>query len=112
RIAQGTEWAVCAGQSAEGDRLCVPRRPSHGDDREGHHEELLRKVRHARVLELLLQRRTSGTDRGPTISARFRWHYRQRSMGRSDRIHDWSDVESEGALGGAGHGFEDGSGSG
>ena len=53
---------------AESDRLCLPRRPSHGDDRQGHHEGVLREARRAFVLELVLERRPPGPDRSPALS--------------------------------------------
>ena len=39
------------------------------------------------------------TARGPAISGRFRRHYCQCPMGRSDRLHDWRYLESEGNFG-------------
>ena len=62
------------------------------------------------VLELLLQRRTPGADRGAALPRRLRRHRRQRAVGRSDRLHDRRDVESESAQRRAGHGGQDGAG--
>ena len=66
-------------------------------DVEGHHQGLLRPRRVEVVLELVLQRRPPGADRGPALPRGLRRHRRQRAVGRSDRLHDRRDVEPAGA---------------
>ena len=63
-----------------------------------------------RLLELLLQRRTPGTDRGAALPRRFRRHRRELAVGGSDRLHHRRDVESEGAERGAAHARQAGAG--
>ena len=62
------------------------------------------------VLELVLQRRPAGADRGAALPRGLRRHRGQRAVGRSDRLHDWRDVESARAHGDAGDAGQDGDG--
>ena len=77
-------------------------------DVEGHHQGLLRPRGSQVVLELVLQRRPPGADRGAALPRRLRRHRGQRAVGRSDRVHDRRDVESARADGHAGVGGQDG----
>ena len=69
--------------------------------RQGHHQGLLWQDGLARLLELLFQRRTPGSDRSAALSGRFRRHRGERALGGSDRLHDRRDVEPESAERGA-----------
>ena len=102
RRAQGAERLVHPQQPAEGDRLRLSRRARHRRDREEDRHRLLRAADHVFVLELLLERRPSGSARGAALPGRLRRHRRQRAVGRSDRVHRRRDVEPEGADRGAG----------
>ena len=102
RRAQGAERVVHPQQPAEGDRLRVSRGARDRGNGEGDRDRLLRAADHVLVLELLLERRPSGAARGAALPRRLRRHRRQRAVGRSDRVHDRRDLESEGAERSAG----------
>ncbi len=97
RRAQRSQRNLCAEQSGEGDRLRLARCASDGRDHEGRHEGLLWQGRFQGLLELLLQRRAPGFDRGAAFPRGFRRHCGQRAVVRSDGLHDRRDVESESA---------------
>ncbi len=108
RRAEGAERVVHPQQPTEGDRLRLPRRARHRRAGEEDRDRLLLAADPLFVLELLLERRPSGSARGAALPGRLRRHRRQRALGESDRVHDRRDVEPEGADRGSGLAGKDG----
>ena len=86
---------------AEADRLRLPRRARHGDDRQDARARLLRRAPRTRLFRRLLDRRPPGPDCGAAFPRRLRRHRRRRAGARLRRHDDALRDHPSGAVGGA-----------